>query len=88
MVSDSKEIRAGLSYIGHAGGSPLIERFDEDFDPVGPALREQMKRENLVYERDGKIFAIRPIDLSTAMLGRGWRWLGKWGMIWKRSKFG
>lgn len=69
MISGSKEVRAGLSYIGHAGGSPFVEWFDEDFDPVGPALREQMKQENLVYERDGKIFAIRSIDLSAATPG-------------------
>jgi hypothetical protein len=47
-----------LNYIRNANGSPKIEHFDEDHDPVGPRLRDQMKTANLIYERDGRVMLV------------------------------
>ena len=47
-----------LDYIRNAGGSPKIAHFDEDHEPIGPRLREQMKQAGLIWERDGKVMAM------------------------------
>ena len=43
-------------YIKNTGGSPLIECFDEDWEPIGPMVRSDMIEAGLVYEKDGRIF--------------------------------
>ena len=46
-----------LAYIRNAGGSPKIAHFDEDHEPIGPRLRDEMKRAKLIYEQDGRVMA-------------------------------
>jgi prepilin-type N-terminal cleavage/methylation domain-containing protein len=48
-----------LQYIKNTGGSPKIEWFDTDWEPIGPRVREGMKRAGLIYEKDGKVFAAK-----------------------------
>jgi len=31
-----------LEYIDNTGGSPTIEQFDEDWEPIGPLVRSDM----------------------------------------------
>ena len=47
-----------LEYIGNVDGGPLIEWFDEDWEPIGPVLRKQMKQAGLIYEKDGRVFVV------------------------------
>ncbi len=47
-----------LDYIKNTGGSPLIEHFDYDWEPIGPLVRRDLKQDILIYERDGKIFLV------------------------------
>jgi hypothetical protein len=44
-----------MAYIDNTGGSPTIEQFDDDWEPIGPMLRAEMKAENLIVEIDGKV---------------------------------
>ncbi len=48
-----------IQYIKNTGGSPKIEEFDDDWDPIGPMLRQDMLAVLLIEERDGKIFLIQ-----------------------------
>jgi predicted phage terminase large subunit-like protein len=45
-----------MQYIQNTGGSPTIAAFDDDHAPIGAKLREDLKNDSRVYERDGKIF--------------------------------
>ena len=47
-----------LEYIRSAGGSPKIEWFDEDWEPIGPLLRSDMIEANLVREQNGRILEL------------------------------
>ena len=47
-----------LDYIVKTGGSPLIGWFDEDWEPIGPQVRMDMKAAGLIYEADGKVFIV------------------------------
>lgn len=47
--------RRALDYIRNSGGSPKIEHFDEDHEPVGPALRKSLRDADLTFERDGEV---------------------------------
>ena len=38
------------------GESCEITTFDDDWEPIGPMLRADMKRFSLIYEKDGEIF--------------------------------
>ena len=49
------EQRRALEYIDNAGGEPKIEWFDDDHEPIGPMLRDDLKTMRLVVEKDGKI---------------------------------
>lgn len=49
------QLKQALAYISNTGGSPTIEQFDDDHDPVGPMLRKELKAAWMVYECDGKI---------------------------------
>ena len=44
-----------LQYIKNTGTNPDISWFDEDFEPIGPTIREEMVSANLIEEVDGKI---------------------------------
>ena len=44
-----------LDYIKNTGGSPKVSEFDEDWEPIGQRVREDMKRAGLVFERDGRL---------------------------------
>lgn len=44
-----------LEYIKNTGGSPSITQFDDDWEPIGPRVREDMKRLGLVFEVDGRL---------------------------------
>jgi len=47
-----------LDYITNTGGSPKIEWFDDDWEPIGPMIRRDLKEAKLIREYDGKIFRI------------------------------
>lgn len=49
------QLQKALDYIRNTGGSPTLAQFDEDHEPIGPKLREQLKDAQLVFEREGKI---------------------------------
>lgn len=44
-----------LDYIRNTGGKPKVEHFDEDWEPIGPMLRKDMKAAGLIVEKDGFI---------------------------------
>lgn len=44
-----------LQYIKNTGGSPKIEHFDSDWEPIGPQVRADMEHAGLIYERDGHL---------------------------------
>lgn len=52
--------KRALEYIENAGGNPLIIIFDEDHEPIGPMLRDQLCKLNLVEEIDGHIRRRQP----------------------------
>ena len=45
-----------VDYIRNAGGSPKIEWFDEDWEPIGARLRHDLVENDIAYELDGKIY--------------------------------
>ena len=53
----TKMAQMATNYILKAGGggSMSIEHFDDDWDPVGPALRAELLREGVTLEEDGQI---------------------------------
>lgn len=44
-----------IDYINNAE-NPKIEHFDEDWEPIGAKIREDMKQAQLIYEKDGKVY--------------------------------
>lgn len=49
-----------IDYINNTNNFPLkIEHFDDDWDPVGPMVRKNMVRDDLIQERQGYIY-LRP----------------------------
>jgi hypothetical protein len=45
-----------VEYIRNTGRTPLpVEMFDEDWEPIGPALRRQLVAAQLVDESDGAL---------------------------------
>lgn len=45
-----------LRYVKNTGMNPLpISMFDEDHEPIGPSIREDMKNMRLIAEQDGGI---------------------------------
>ena len=52
----SEQYKKYLEYIENAGGSPLIEHFDEDWESIGPTVRRDMKKAKLVFEQNNQIF--------------------------------
>lgn len=54
-LDGAEKLERALEYISNTGGSPNITQFDEDHEPIGPMLREQLKDAQLVYEREGRI---------------------------------
>ena len=51
-TSPEAVLEAACEYIRNAGGSPTIAHFDEDHEPVGPMLREELKEAGLVWESE------------------------------------
>lgn len=51
----SQHLQEYLEYIRNAGGSPTIEQFDDDWDPIGLMVRRKMKDLNMIIEKDGKV---------------------------------
>jgi len=51
-----------IDYIKRSGGNPKIEWFDEDWEPIGPTLREDMKSKGLIKEVDGKIYLVESVN--------------------------
>jgi len=51
--------REALDYIRNTGGSPKVQWFDDDFEPIGPNLRADMLALGLITEQDG---LIRKVD--------------------------
>ncbi len=43
-------------YIKNAGGKPTVEQFDEDWSPIGPQVRKDMKRAGLILEIEGRLY--------------------------------
>ena len=50
------DFKRQIEYIKNTGGSPKIEWFDDDHDPIGPILRSDMKKADVIRECDGKLF--------------------------------
>jgi len=46
-----------IEYIKNTGGNPKIEWFDEDWEPIGPSVRQRMAELGLTKEDDGYIMA-------------------------------
>ena len=44
-----------VEYINNTGGSPTVEQFDEDWEPIGPMLRRDMLVAGLITEDNGVI---------------------------------
>jgi len=44
-----------LDYIRLSGGKPSITWFDEDWEPIGPIVREEMVAQGLISEVDGHL---------------------------------
>lgn len=40
--------RQALEYVRNAGGSPFVEWFDEDHEPIGPSLREDLIKAGMI----------------------------------------
>jgi hypothetical protein len=64
------QLKLALLYISNTGGSPNITQFDEDHEPIGPRLREQLKDAELVYEREGRIHEC-PVRIYQATASTG-----------------
>ena len=43
----TREEKRALEYLGNVGGVGLTGKFDEDFEPIGPTLREQLTQKGL-----------------------------------------
>lgn len=43
-------------YIKNAGGKPTVEWFDDDWSPIGPQVRQEMKTAGLILEIEGRIY--------------------------------
>jgi hypothetical protein len=44
-----------LDYIKNAGGSPKVEWFDDDYEPVGPTVRSDMEKAGLIRTVNGRL---------------------------------
>lgn len=56
MENNSNKYSKELQYLKNTGSNEVpISWFDEDHEPIGPKLREQMKDAKLISERNGKI---------------------------------
>jgi hypothetical protein len=47
-----------VEYIKRTGGSPLIAWFDDDWEPIGKQVRQEMITAGIVREADGHIYLI------------------------------
>ncbi len=44
-----------IEYIKNTGGNLKVESFDDDQEPIGPIIREEMRNAGLIKEVDGVI---------------------------------
>jgi hypothetical protein len=44
-----------LQYIKNTGGKPLVSWFDDDWEPIGPTIRNEMLAAGLIDIKDGII---------------------------------
>lgn len=51
-----ESLKTALDYIKNAGGSPKLEWFIEDFQPVGEHLRIELYKAGLAFVKDGCIY--------------------------------
>jgi len=58
--------RRALEYIRNAGGAPEINWFDDDHDPIGPQLREQLGKKGMVQENEATELCDATITLTPA----------------------
>lgn len=47
--------KRAIEYIKNTGGNPEVAWFDEDHDPIGPMLRNQLIEAGLIRIVDSKI---------------------------------
>ncbi|MBF0102058.1 MAG: hypothetical protein HQK77_14240 [Desulfobacterales bacterium] len=45
-----------IDYITNTGGSPTIQQFDEDWEPIGEMVRRDMEFDGLTECKDDKIY--------------------------------
>lgn len=45
-----------VDYIANTGGGPTLEQFDEDWQPIGPKVRADLKAARMTVELDGRIY--------------------------------
>jgi hypothetical protein len=55
-MSQTNDIyQRALEYIRNTGGTPSREWFDDDHEPIGPALRTDLLKAGLIEESDGLV---------------------------------
>ena len=47
-----------IDYIINVGGNPKIDWFDNDWKPIGPSMRKDLREDGIIYEENGKIFLV------------------------------
>ena len=47
-----------IDYIKNTGGSPSVIFFDDDWDPIGPLIRADMRAAGLIVEKDELIYLV------------------------------
>lgn len=64
--SPEERFRKYLDYIKNTGGSPEIRWFDDDWEPIGPLVRKEMREAGLIIEDFGMIHVCErlPTDLE------------------------
>ena len=45
-----------IEYIKNTGGKPEVGWFDEDWEPIGPLVRNDMERAGIISIKNGHIY--------------------------------
>lgn len=43
-------------YLRNAGGSVTLAQFDDDWEPIGPMVRADLRKYKMAEEKDGRIY--------------------------------
>lgn len=50
-----KDLLQYLQYVVNAGGNATIATFDDDFEPIGPMVRQELMPTYITEQPDGKL---------------------------------